>query len=321
MGRKQAPQPLSLAESQSHAHAGSGPNSSSNGSTTISPNALTSSAPDFSALGTQGPRSPRGTGTTGETNLHIIPTPTSSRSPRSPRSPFSKFNTSKKPEPRQANTPHAQSPSQLQSKFSSQQAPEYPQFDYKAGPVAESYDQEYYHYPPDPPRTNPSELQQNKQPTHEQKLLTSSRSHTNPASGPTTPTLREGVGAYDGAVQRPPPPLPPREAGREEEKHSRSASRFFNFKSSKPPQHRREQTRDHRQNREHSQNSRSNDENASSEVMSRGAEQHLTSDRVSTKTSKYSGMFARVTKDPDPQCRHSSRIIHTCVALHSVAHE
>ncbi|KAK6087332.1 RhoGAP domain-containing protein [Seiridium cupressi] len=279
MGRKQAPQPLSLAEPQSYARTGSGPNSS-NGSTAVSPSAITSSAPNSSSLGPQSHRSPRGIG---ETNLQVVPTPTSSKSPRSPRSPFSKFNTSKKGDTRQIHTSHAQAPSQLQSKFS-QQASEYPQFDYKAGPVAESYDQAYYHYPQDP-RHNPSELQPQQQNAQARKALALPRSQSNVDAGPTTPALRDGAGTFQFAV--PAAPVA-REASREEEKHTRSASRFFNFKSSKTPQHRREQTRDHRPNRDPSQSTRSNEESGGSEVMSRGAEQQPISDRVSTKTSKHS---------------------------------
>ncbi|KAH6648618.1 hypothetical protein BKA67DRAFT_368686 [Truncatella angustata] len=289
MGRKQAPQPLALAEPQSYAHTGSGPNSS-NGSTTVSPNIHTLSAPNSSSLR---PQEPRGLGVSSETNLQVSPTPTSSKSPRSPRSPFSKFNaSSKKTEPRPVHTSHAQSaPVQLQSKFSAQPSSEYPQFDYKAGPVAETYDQEHYHYPRDLRAEDPSELQHKQQNLQGPKCPDPSRPQASPGvgveAGRTTPTLiREGAGNYQFTVAQQPPP---REAAREEEKHSRSASRFFNFKSSKTSHHRREQTRDHRPKTQPRQGARSNDTSDSHRAMSRGLQEQASSDRISTKTSKYSG--------------------------------
>lgn len=290
MGRKQAPQPLSLAESQSRVHAGSNPNSS-NGSAAISPSAFTSSAPNSSALRPQDHRDPRGIDAGSETNLQVIPTPTgSSKSPRSPRSPFSKFNTSKKAEGRQVHTSHAQSPAHLQSKFSTQQPSEYPQLDYKAGPVAQNYEQEYYHYPPDS-RANPPEPQEAQQNLQDESALASSRSQINLTAGPTTPTLiREGAGTFRIAGSKT-PARQHQQTGREEEKHTRSASRFFNFKSSKTSQHRREQTRDPLPKRDLSHNSRANSENGGSEGMSRGLEQRFNSDRSATQSSRHQGTF------------------------------
>lgn len=290
---------MSLTESQSRVHTASGP-TSSNGSATVSStqSTLTSSAPNSSALRPQESRSPRGIGASGETNLQVIPTPTSSKSPRSPRSLFNQSYTSKKTETRQVQTSNAQSLPQLQSRFSSQQTSEYPQFDYKAGPVAESYDQDYYHYPPDP-RANPSEPQAAQPPPRDQKNLSSSRSQNNLRTGPTTPTLRDGAGAFQILQNQPTPQQP---SGCEGEKHTRSASRFFNFKSSKTPQHRREQTRKPLPTQGPSQNPRSNNENGGAESVSRGAEQRLDSERTASKASKYSGMSALL-----------DRVKHCCV--------
>lgn len=284
MGRKEAPQPLALADSHSHAHIRSGPSTGSNGSATLS--APTSSTPSSSALGIRGAQSPRGIAGGGETNLQVN-SPAPSKSPRSPRSPFSKFNTSnKKPETRLVHTSHGTSPSQLQSKFSSSQGADSPRFDYKAGPVADSYDQEYYHYPQSA-HANPSDSRPN-QPNPRDR--TPSASPVPPTggvdAGRRTPTLlRDGAGNFQIAG---PQPLVSRKTApaREEEKHTRSASRFFNFKSSKNPQHRRGQTKDSFRNRDPSPNPRINDTNSSSEGMSRGADSQLSSDRGPPKTAR-----------------------------------
>ncbi|KAI1843295.1 hypothetical protein JX266_010469 [Neoarthrinium moseri] len=276
MGRKHAPEPLSLASPHSRPHVGSGP-VSSNGSGPVSPAAVTSPTQKSSVPASQGHRSPHVAEASIETSLQVIPTPTSSKSPRSPRSPFSKFNTtSKKGDPRQVQTSHAQSPSHLQSKFAAQQSPEYPHFDYKAGPLEESYDQQFYHYPSGEAQHQGTQDQHN--PTS-----TSSRPPVEPppATAPTTRAAREGAGSHQHSAQQP-------GSGREEEKHSRSASRFFNFKSSKGAQHQREHTRDYHRKRDPSQHSNSSNATGSGEAMSRGQDPQIASDRGSTKTSKHS---------------------------------
>ncbi|KAI0125653.1 hypothetical protein BJ170DRAFT_596891 [Xylariales sp. AK1849] len=286
MGRKPAPQPLSLAEPRSHSQA-QGLNESID-DTSVSPGALaSSSAPNSSALGSHGRRSPHVPGVSGETSLQVVSTSTSSKStPRSPRSPFSKFSASNKngtgPEPRQTHA-HAQPPSQLQSKFSLQQpqASPKPHFDYQAGPVPETYEQDYYHYSQQPRTTSPSEQQ-----LVDQIVI----SKPNADASSTAPNLSEGTGPNQHTVHQPPPPPP--QPSREEEKHTRSASRFFNFKSSRPREQARErprdQARDYHRERNATQNLSLDHTNSSSEAMSRGADHPITSDRVSGKTSKSS---------------------------------
>lgn len=272
MGRKPVPQPLSLGDPQTgsglHAHIGSGPSSNRSNShgSAVSPGALTSSAPNSSTLGSQGHRSPHIAGASAaDTTLHVAAaaaTPASSRSPRSPRSPYSKFNTTtKQADTRQVHTSHGQSPSQLQPKFT----PEVPLLDYKLGPVTDALDPADYRSPRPSPRLNLPEGRSGSQGQH---TLTHSRSHT------------------DGAK----PHKPNFNLQREEEKHTRSASRFWNFNKPKPAGHQRENTLDFQRTREAAPSQRPNDGNSSSsEAMSRGSDHPIPSDRVPSKASKYSG--------------------------------
>ncbi|KAH8676095.1 hypothetical protein BX600DRAFT_508274 [Xylariales sp. PMI_506] len=286
MGRKQAPQPLALANSRSHSHSQAQAQIGEDSS--VSPRALTTSAPNSGIFGSQGHLA----GVGGETTLQIVSSPTSSKSPNSPRSPFSKFNSRKASESALAQpksdahpvTPITQIP---KSKFSSQKVAEKPassdspQFDYRAGPVPESYEQEFYHYPQGQP--NPADAAQTTTQSHATPDI------TNEAAGTSIPVVpAAGTRAPPQFVAKPPKPAEPRE----EEKHTRSASRFFNFKSSKagaqPREHSRGKSRDRHRGRDHSQDLNLKQANGSSEAMSRGTEYPASADRTPSKHSKLS---------------------------------
>lgn len=282
MGRQHAPQPLSLAN---------GPHPQAQAVHGLNTTASIDDSPDASPLPIQGQRSPHrpiiGVASSGETpTLQVVPTPTSTKSPRSPRSPFlSKFNTSK-------TQAHAQSPSHPQSYFPpSQPSPPPPKLHYLAGPVADTYEQAYereeYYYPQPPqPQSQPPPPHT---PDRSQHI---SASVSNTESIATTPAFREGAGQFQVTVQQP--------QAHDEEKHTRSASRFFNFnKPSKSSHQLRDQHRDQNPNQHRDQhrgrdpnqhlNSRHTDGNV--EAMSRGADPAHQPDRVSSKSSKHSSRF------------------------------
>jgi hypothetical protein len=218
MGRKHAPQPLSLADQQSEDSNGS--NFNGHVANSAVPPAALSSSPSPDSAASAGPASSIQQHTlngavapAGETSRSAASIPTSSQSPRSPSSPFSRFNPSKKAQASQAQTTQ-QSPSEVPpSKPRSQKTDRT-----VASPYTERYGQDVYH----------SMHQEIAHSAHSQRKF-SSASQPNISLASSAPTPREGAGNPQVVA----PQLPPREEEREKEKHSRSGSRFFNF--SKPP--------------------------------------------------------------------------------------
>ncbi|KAI1335619.1 hypothetical protein F5Y15DRAFT_242320 [Xylariaceae sp. FL0016] len=215
MGRKPAPQPLSLPE---HEHGSASPSSTA---TLTSPESIVPGARDRSS-----PRPPY----VDHPALHIT-SPTSSKSPSSPRSPFNKFAPSRKP-----------------------------RGDYRAVEINQPY-----HHPSPHPADDLDTVQR-------QQRYPSQNSAGTPVTSPvqhsaTTPTYSEASHGH-----------------RDQEKHSRNTSRFFNFgKSSKSS------------NQLHHQNQSNNG------GMSRGAEYPgAMSERVSSKASKHSDQSSIEQAKPTP---------------------
>lgn len=249
MRRKPVPNPLSLAD-DSNSLGGRSP-ASTNVSTNASASALT--YPDPSVLRADRP-SPRPT-LGSDTALQII-SPTSSKSPKSPRSPFGKFSTA--PTTAATNKPQGQQqgqqPKQQQQKHQPQPQPQ----------------QQHHHNQPCPvdvrqPLQSPDDVHVAQ---HRRQQSPHQHEPDYPPLTPLPPTNTTISTATETSSHA------------DVEKHTRSASRFFNFgkgsRSNTQPLH------------------SYSDHTSLAEAMSRGTENPAMSDRVSSKHSKNSGTSVRL---------------------------
>ncbi|KAK8020805.1 Rho GTPase activator, partial [Apiospora arundinis] len=318
MARRHVPQPLPLAD-ESHLS----PNSNDHLSESIVSSAgvspvSSSSASNDRALGTgsnsassRGPRSAApaiGLATSGETTgLQVVPSPTSSKSSKSPRSPFSRFNPSKKAQQApqgQLQNPISTAGQQLQPSQSEPTPAAIPlpplasdispssiqvpgaACDHSTGPQLEDddddddFEDDYHRYQQHQAKTR-TEYPKIEEPQPQSSRPREDLGHPQSTPQPTPQSTPRPTVPYPTPQQQ----QQQQSSAREAEKHSRNASRFFNFSG-------KGQRSGNLHPGRHPSPSRSQNHlppvDTPDEPVSRDPDYPSMSDRVSSKASKHS---------------------------------